>query len=74
MKNYTILLFSGGLTKICSTKLELLQDIRKFYGELYDMHVLLNSERRHQTVTFNPLATLCLLLPGISTIDVQEIG
>ena len=55
MKNYTILLFSGGLTKICCTKLELLQDIRKFYGELYDMHVLLNSERRRQTVTFNPL-------------------
>ena len=30
-KNYTILLFSGGLSKICCTKLNLLQDIRKFY-------------------------------------------
>ena len=57
MKNYTILLFSGGLSKICCTKLDLLQDIRKFYGELFDMHVLLNSERRRQSVTFNPLAT-----------------
>ena len=33
MKNeiyYTILLFSAGLNKICCTKLDLLQDIRKF--------------------------------------------
>ena len=40
MKNYyTILLFFGGLSKICCTKLDLLQDIQKFYGELFDMHV-----------------------------------
>ena len=40
MKNYTILLFFGGLSKICWTKLDLLQDIRKFYGELFDVSEL----------------------------------
>ena len=45
MKNYTILLFSGDLPKICWTKLDLLQDIRKFLGELFDVHVFMNSEK-----------------------------
>ena len=58
MKNYTILLFSGGLSKICWTNLDLLQDIRKSYGELFDVHVFLNSEKYQQIVAFNPLATL----------------
>ena len=40
MKNYTILLFSGGSSKICWTKTDLLQNIQKFYGELFDMHLL----------------------------------
>ena len=38
MKNGTILLFSGSLSKICCTKLDLLLDIRKFYGALFDVH------------------------------------
>ena len=50
MKNYTILLFSGDLSKICWTKLDLLQDIQKFYGELFDVHMFLNSERKCQSV------------------------
>ena len=62
MKNYTILLFSGDLSKICWTKLDLLQDIRKFYGELFDVHVFLNPERNCQSVAFIPLATHCLIL------------
>ena len=57
MKNWTILLFSGSLTKICCTKLDLLQDIRKFYGALFDVHGFLKYERRHQNVAFNSLAT-----------------
>ena len=62
IKNYTILLFSGNLSKICWTKLDLLQDIRKFYGELLivDVLVFLNSKRYCQSVAFNPLATHCL--------------
>ena len=60
IKNYTILLFSGGLSKICWTKPDILQDIRKSYGEVFDVHVCLNSERRHQSVAFNPLAAFCL--------------
>ena len=56
MKNYTILLFSGGLSKIDCTKLDLLQDIQKFYGKLFDVHLFLNSE----SVAFNPLPTMCL--------------
>ena len=47
-----MLLFSGSLSKICCTKLDLLQDIRKFYGELFDVHVFLKSERRHQSFWF----------------------
>ena len=62
MENYTILLFSGGLSKICWIKLDLLQDIRKSYGELFDVHVFLNSERCDQSVAFNPLATQCLVI------------
>ena len=57
MKNGTILLFSGSLSKICCTKLDLLQDIRKFYGALFDVHGFLKYERRHQSVAFNSLAT-----------------
>ena len=57
MKNWTILLFSGSLSKICCTKLDLLQDIRKFYGALFDVHGFLKYERRHQSVAFNSLAT-----------------
>ena len=57
MKNWTILLFSGSLSKICCTKLDLLQDIRKFYGALFDVHRFLKYERRHQSVAFNSLAT-----------------
>ena len=60
MKNYTILLFSGDLCKICWTKLHLLQDIRKCYGELFDVHVFLTSKRNCQSVAFNPLATYSL--------------
>ena len=56
MKNWTILLFSGSLSKICCTKLDLLQDIRKFYGALFDVHGFLKYERRHQSVAFNSLA------------------
>ena len=56
MKNGTILLFSGSLSKICCTKLDLLQDIRKFYGALFDVHGFLKYERRHQSVAFNSLA------------------
>ena len=52
MKNWTILLFSGSLSKICCTKLDLLQDIRKFYGALFDVHGFLKYERRHQSVAF----------------------
>ena len=62
MKNNTMLLFSGGLSKICCTKLDLLQDIRKFYGELFDMPMLLHSERGSQSIAFNSLATLCLYI------------
>ena len=54
MKNHNILLFSGDLSKICWTKLDLLQDIRKFYGELFDVHVFLDSERDCQSIAFNP--------------------
>ena len=57
MKNWTILLFSGSLSKMCCTKLDLLQDIRKFYGPLFDVHGFLKYERRHQSVAFNSLAT-----------------
>ena len=57
MKNWTILLFSGSFSKICCTKLDLLQDIRKFYGALFDVHRFLKYERRHQSVAFNSLAT-----------------
>ena len=57
MKNGTILLFSGSLSKIFCTKLDLLQDIRKFYGALFDVHGFLKYERRHQSVAFNSLAT-----------------
>ena len=57
MKNGTILLFSGSLSKICCTKLDLLQDIRKFYGALFDVPGFLKYERRHQSVAFNSLAT-----------------
>ena len=56
MKNWTILLFSGSLSKICCTKLDLLQGIRKFYGALFDVHGFLKYERRHQSVAFNSLA------------------
>ena len=35
----------------------LLQDIRKFNGELFDVHVFLNSQRCDQSVAFNQLAT-----------------
>ena len=42
------------------TKLDLLQDIRKFYGELFDVHVFLTSKRNCQSVAFNPLATYSL--------------
>ena len=59
MKNYTILLFSGDLSKIFWTELDLLQDIRKFYGELFDVYVILNSERNCQSVAFIPLTTYC---------------
>ena len=52
MKNQTIPLFSGGLSKIFCTELDLLQDIRKFDGELFDVHVFLKSERRHKNVPF----------------------
>ena len=62
MKDYTIPLFSGGLSKISCTKLDLLQDIPKSYDELSDKHVILNSERRHQSVAFHHLATLCLIM------------
>ena len=34
-----LVLLSVGLSKICCTKLDLLQDIRKFYGELFNTHV-----------------------------------
>ena len=57
MKNYTILLFSVSLGKICCTKLDLLQNIRKFYGQLFDMRILQGSERRPQSVGFNSKAT-----------------
>ena len=57
--NHTVIL--GSLSKICCTKLDLLQDIRKFYGELFDVYVFLKCERRHQSVSFNPLASQCLL-------------
>ena len=68
MKNYnTILLFSNDLSKICWNKLDLLQDIRKFYGELFEVHVFLNSARCHQRVAFNPLATQCLIKRDTST-------
>ena len=56
MKNYTILLFSVSLGKICCTKLDLLQNIRKFYGQLFDMRILQGSERRPQSVGFNSQA------------------
>ena len=52
-----IMSFSGSLSKICCTKLDLLQDIRKFYGKVSDVHVFLKSERRHQSVAFNSVAT-----------------
>ena len=64
MKNGTILLFSGSLSKICCTKLDLLQDIRKFYGALFDVHGFLKYERRHQSVAFNSLATQWVLICG----------
>ena len=35
----------------------ILQDNLKLYGELFDVHVFLNYERNHQSVSFNPLAT-----------------
>ena len=57
MKNYTILLFSGSLGKICCIKHDLLQNIRKFYGELFNMRVLLGSERRRQSVGFKSWVT-----------------
>ena len=69
MKNYTILLFSGDLSKICWTK----QDIRKFNGELFDVHVFLNSESNCQSVAFNPLATYCLLYLGMGVLIVISI-
>ena len=61
MKNYTILLFSGGLGKTFRPNLTYCK-VRKFYGELFDVHVFLNFERRHQSVAFNPLGTF--YLPG----------
>ena len=63
MKTWTILLFSGSLSKICCTKLDLLQDIRQFYGELFDVHGFLKCERRHQSIAFNSLATQWVFLP-----------
>ena len=56
-----ILLFSGSLSNICYTKLDILLDIWKLYSELFDLHVVLNSERRCQSVAFNFLSTLYLI-------------
>ena len=66
MKNGTILLFSGSLSKICCTKLDLLQDIRQFYGALFDVHGFLKYERRHQSVAFNSLATQWVVGPQLN--------
>ena len=67
MKNWTILLFSGSLSKICCTKLDLLQDIQKFYGALFDVHGFLKYERRHQSVAFNSLATQWVFRSSLTT-------
>ena len=72
MKNYTILLFSGDLGKICWPKLDLFQEIRKLYGDLFDVHVFLNSERNCHSVAFNPLATYCLLIRSMKLLGVAE--
>ena len=47
MKIYPILMFSGGFSKLYWTKLYLLQDIRKFHVELFDVHVFQNFERHN---------------------------
>ena len=51
MKYWTILLLSGGLSKICCLKHYSLQDIRKFYGEVFDVHVFPWGVR-HASATF----------------------
>ena len=61
MKNYTILVFSGDLAKSVGPNLTYCKIFEKCYGELFDVHVFLNSERNCQSVAFNPLATYCLL-------------
>ena len=39
MKSYTILLFCESFSKFFCTKLDLLQNIWKFYGGLFGQHV-----------------------------------
>ena len=49
-------LFSGSLSKICCTKLDFFARYYElFMAGLFGQHVVMNSERRRQSVAFNPL-------------------
>ena len=40
----------------------------KFYGELFDVYVFLKSERRHQSVAFNSVATQCVYMYSLKAL------
>ena len=46
----------GGIISLCIARYS------KIYGALFDVHVFLNSEKHHQSVAFNSLATFCLFV------------